>query len=172
MHLAPSLTFNFINNTDFLKKSTILNVQTLLEIQNTNVLSISSLNAKNLVRFSKITEFWALEIVTLQKSFFNYKVKNLRKVFYMPYSSSVVLKDKNLVSFMYTFMKESLASTPYLKYFLVYQAIRNLKIEPLAIFGSLSLENRLFYLIGNLFLLLKTKKLRNQIWLSMYKMLA
>lgn len=172
MNLAPSLTFNFSNNIDFLKKSTILNVQTLLEIKNTNALSVSSLNAKNIVRFSKITEFWALEIVTLQKSFFNYKVKNLRKIFYMPYSSSVVVQNKNLICFIYNFMKESLSCTPYLKYFFIYQSVRNLKIEPLSIFGALASENRLFYLIGNLFLLLKTKSKKNQLWLSMYKLLA
>ena len=167
-----SLSFTFSNNLDLIKKSTILHVQTLLEINNTNTLSISNLNTKNLIRFSKITEFWALEIVTLQKSFFKYKIKNLRKVFYTPHGSSVVLYNKNLISFLYNFMKESLASTPYLKYFFVYQTLRNLKIEPLSIFGSLSIENQLFYLIGNFFLLLKKKKLGNQTWLSMYKLLA
>lgn len=172
MNFVTSFSFNVFNNIDLIKKSTILDVQTLLEINNTNKLSISSLNTKNLIRFSKITEFWALEIVTLQKSFFNYKVKNLRKTFYMPYSSSVVLYSKNLISFLYNFMKESLASTPYLKYFFIYQTLRNLKIEPLSIFGSLSTENRLFYLISNLFLLLKKKHLGNQTWLSMYKLLA
>jgi len=171
MYKFPSLSFDFSNKHDFLKKSNLKNAQKVLNL-NKNNLYILNLSKNNLNRYSKISGFWSLEIMTLQKAFFTYKLKKLRKAFYAPYSSNVILYKKSVNLFLYNFMKEGLSSIPYLKYFFVVSSIRNLKIEPLSTFEFFNLENNIFYNIGEFFLIFKKqKKSLSNLWLSLYKVL-
>ena len=97
MYRFPSLSFDLSNKYDFLKKSNLKNAQKILTL-NKNNLYILNLSKNNLNRYSKISGFWSLEIMTLQKAF------------HTSYSSNVILYKSNINTFLYNFMKEGLAS--------------------------------------------------------------
>jgi len=170
MNYLPTF-YNLNSNFDYLKKRSSKNVQNLLS-SNNKKLFIFNLNKEILGRYAKIASFWSLEIVTLQKAFFNYKLKTLRKSFYLPYSSSSELIGTNILSFLYTFSKEALFTIPHLIYFFNVLSVRNLKVESISLNSFFNHENKIFYNIGNFFFILKgNRKLSQNLWLSFYKII-
>ena len=170
MNKFSSFFFDYNCKYDFLKKSNLVNICQLISIKKTKLL-IVNLNNQTLDRYSKIISFWSLEILSLQKAFFSYKLKELRKSFYLPYSIVTNLNKKNILVFLYNFLKEGIFLIPHLFYFFIFKSLRNLRLESVSALSFFNIENKIFYNIGNFYMSLKKNNLDNVIWLSLYKIL-
>ena len=162
--------FDYTCKYDFLKKSNTINVYKLININKTKML-ILNLNKKTSDRYSKIASFWSLELLTLQKAFFSYKLKQLRKSFFLPYSVNSSLNKKAMINFLYNFLKEGLFSISHLMYFFIFVSLRNVRLESSSTLSFFNSETKLFYNIGDFYLILKKNNLSNTLWLSLYKII-
>lgn len=162
--------FDYNCKYDFLKKSNIINIYKLISINQTK-LFILNLNKKTSDRYTKIASFWSLELLSLQKAFFSYKLKQLRKSFYLPYSCTTSLNKKVMLQFLYNFLKEGIFSISHLLYFFVFISLRNIRLESSSTFSFFNSENKIFYNIGDFYLILKKTNVSNTLWLSLYKMI-
>jgi hypothetical protein len=168
----PSTFFDFNIKYDFLKKSLNNDIQKTIFLNKKNI-SVHSLKSKSLKRNIKLKAFWSLELITLKKAFLKYKFNKARKSFYSSKGLFSNIK-KNNTFFIYNFMKGSLCSIPYLKFFFSSKSLRNLKIEVLPIFSFLDENNKIFHNLTNfLYITLREKKnLQSRVWLSLYKALT
>ena len=171
MAQAHALAFHFTAGADCLKKSSSKQVQSFFQSSFQNRLILAQTYGKKGARLPKMIGFWSLEVLALQKAFSTYQVRQLRKRFYVPASAQTHLCGKAGPDFLYAYLKEGLSAVPYLKYFFVYGALRNLKIEPLSSVDCFQSETRVFYGMGPTYLTLQTPGALASIWLSLYKIL-
>jgi hypothetical protein len=171
MYTYPSLFFDFNIKYDILKKSNEHNLNSLVYL-NKKKISLTTPEKKNIKRDVKLKMFWSLEILTLQKAFFTYKLTKARKSFYSLKGSTSNITKKRGLFFLYSFMKTSLCSIPYLNYFFIATSLRNLKIEGVSVFDFIKQNYKLFYNLIDFYLTYKTKNtILTSIWLSSYKII-
>ena len=170
MYLFPSLFFEFSNKSDLQKKSKTYSIQNIIAL-NKKKLSLFTSEKKKTKRDVRINMFWSLEVITLQKAFFKYKLKKARKSFYAVQGIYSQMQNKKVTLFLFVFMQKSLFSTPYLKFFFIVNSLRNLKIETISIFDFVKQNYKLFYNVTDSFVNLKKNDLTSSIWLSLYKVL-
>ena len=170
MYFFPSMFFDFNIKYDLQKKSKEFNIQNIIPL-NKNKLSIFTTEKKKTKRDVRINMFWSLEIITLQKAFFKYKLKKARKSFYAMQGITCTLHKKSINLFLFSFLQNALFSIPYLNFFFISSSLRNVKIETISIFDFIKQNYKLFYNVTDSFVTLKTNSIINSSWLSLYKIL-